>query len=276
MIKPLSCVAVCLLFVAVGIAQEPDLTGIKCIVNGKKSAKATASAEYLEGKVFMCCNNCVAAFKEDQKLKDKAKFATKANHQLVLTGQYVQKGCPFSGNAVDGTHVAKVGGADVAMCCEHCLAKVNGKKELADKAELVFSTAASKKGFEPKLNPINVADVKCMMMPKRGVKLEKASEYKEGKVFFCCGRCVGRFDANPNEFATQANHQLVRTGQYVQTACPISGGDVDDEQASVVGGVNVKFCCSRCKGKVDKATDEQAKAELVFSEKRFDKAFSKK
>ena len=54
-----------------------------------------------------------------------------------------------------------------------------------------------------------------------------------------------------------------------------SGGDVDDEQSSVVGGVTVKFCCENCKAKVDSAATDEAKIELVFGAKGFPKAFAK-
>lgn len=52
----------------------------KCPVSGKKAIEAQA-VDYKGGKVYFCCPGCPPAFK-----KDTAKFAAKANHQLVGTG----------------------------------------------------------------------------------------------------------------------------------------------------------------------------------------------
>lgn len=255
------------------VPQETDLAGIKCILNGKKSATADAVVEYKKAKVYFCCDHCADSFKEDMKLKDKAKFTVKANHQLALTGQFVQKGCPISGRAVDETKTVTVGGAKVGLCCGGCVKKIEGLKTLEEKAKLVFTEEAFKKGYELKQPEIDLTDVKCLMMPKKGVSADHVVEYKDGKVFFCCGGCVKKFDKEDKTMAAKANHQLVATGQYKQTGCPISGGGVDEDQTSEVGGVSVSFCCDKCKGKVDKAEGD-AKIDLVFG-KRFDKAFSK-
>jgi YHS domain-containing protein len=262
------------------VADE-DLTGIKCVVNGKKAAKAGSSVEYMGGKVYFCCGNCVKAFEADVKLKDKAKFATKANHQLVLTGQFVQKGCPISGGAVDEDQTVEVGGAKVGFCCEKCVKKVNDAEGLDAKAELVFANAAFKKGFEKKKEEsdkpeIDLSGVKCMLMPAKNVSAKQAVDYNGGKVYFCCKRCVAKFSKDPEKYAALANHQMVATGQYVQTSCPFSGGKLNDSESTEVGGVTVKFCCGNCKGKVEAAESVSDKAELVFSKKAFEKGFAAK
>jgi hypothetical protein len=260
--------------VASSVSNAQDLTGVKCILNGKKSAKASAFVDYQGGKVYFCCGNCVKAFKADMQLKDKAKHTAKANHQLVVTGQFTQKGCPISGGAVNASKVAEIGGAKVAFCCGNCLGKVNSAQGLEAKADLVFSKAAFAKGFEKKKAEVNLASINCMLMKKRKVVETKSVDYKDGKVYFCCGRCVKKYSGSPAKFETLANHQLVASGQYHQIGCPISGGDVDDDQTVVVGGVTVKLCCEKCKAKVEGAASEEAKIELVFGKKRFDKAFS--
>ncbi|MDG1873310.1 MAG: hypothetical protein P8J27_05335 [Mariniblastus sp.] len=260
---------------ALTLAPQPeDLTGIKCVINGKKAASTESSVDYKKGKVYFCCDHCVESFKEDVKLKEEAKFAVKANHQLVLTGQYTQTGCPFSGGSIDEKITTSVGAAKVGFCCKGCLKKVDDLKSAKEKANLVFADAAFKKGFQLKKSDVELTDVKCMMMPRKNVVAKHAVEYKSGKVFFCCGGCVKRYSKDKKKYAAQANQQLVVTGQYKQVGCPISGGDVDDDQASKVGGVTVKFCCDKCKGKVDSTADKAKKAELVFG-KRFDKAFEK-
>lgn len=257
-------------------AQDVNLEGVKCIINGNKAASVDAVVDYKGGKVYFCCQGCVKKFKADVELKEEAKFATKANHQLVVTGQFTQKGCPMSGGPVNEEFMTEVGGAKVGFCCGNCQKKVVEAEGLAAKADLVFSEVAFKKAFEKKSAEINLENVKCMMMPKKAVSADTAVDYKGGKVHFCCKGCAKKFAAKTEEYAVGANQHLVTTGQFEQTACPISGGSVDDAQVSVVGGRKIKFCCEKCKAKVDEAADEQAKAALVFDDKRFAKAFAKK
>lgn len=115
--------------------------GAKCPVSGKK-ANPEACAMYKGAKVCFCCENCLAAFK-----KNTAKFAPKANMQLVATGQAVQEKCPFSGGKIkDGTEVT-VDGVTVKFCCNNCQKKANNAK---DKIALIFGDKAFNKGFKVK------------------------------------------------------------------------------------------------------------------------------
>lgn len=122
---------------------------------------------------------------------------------------------------------------------------------------------------------VKLEGVKCVVAD-RPATAEQSAEFKGGKVYFCCGNCAGKFAADASKFAVKANHQLVATKQFEQKACPFSGGDLNAETAVKVGGVSVAFCCNNCKGKVESAEDDAAKAESVFSDKAFEKGFAKK
>ena len=261
-------VACCGLLLAVG---DDDLTGIKCVVQGDKNASKEFSADYHDGEVYFCCNGCKKKFEADA-----SAYEVKANHQLVLTGQYVQKACPFSGNEVNAELTTEVGGTKVGFCCEGCLTKVADAEDVAAKATLVFSDKAFAKGFAKSQSEFDLTDVKCLMMPKRDVSAEHSVDYRDGKIFFCCKNCPKNFAKDPAKYAVKANQHLVLTGQYVQKACPVSGEAVDDEQMSEVNGTEVKFCCENCKAKVDGAADDAARAELVFGDKAFEQGFAKK
>jgi hypothetical protein len=104
---------------------------------------------------------------------------------------------------------------------------------------------------------------------------DKTAEYKNGKVYFCCENCPKAFAKDSAKFAVKANQQLVATGQTNQLKCPLSGGKINPDATSEVGGVKVSFCCNDCKGKVDGAKGD-AQAELVFSDTAFEKAFEVK
>ena len=104
---------------------------------------------------------------------------------------------------------------------------------------------------------------------------DKTAEYKNGKVYFCCGNCPGAFAKDTAKYATKANQQLVATGQATQVKCPLSGTKLNPDTTVTVGDVKVQFCCNNCKGKVSEAKGD-AQAELVFSDKAFEKGFEVK
>ncbi|MGV3486739.1 MAG: hypothetical protein ACO1RT_20155 [Planctomycetaceae bacterium] len=122
-------------------AGEPKLEGVKCVV-APRAAKADKSLAYKDGKVFFCCDNCPKKFAAAPE-----KFATKANMQLVATGQYEQKACPITGNKLNPETKTKVGEAEVAFCCVNCKGKVEAA-EGDKKLDMVFSDKAFEKaGF---------------------------------------------------------------------------------------------------------------------------------
>jgi YHS domain-containing protein len=121
-------------------ADEVKLDGVKCVVAGGKDAKAANAVEYKGGKVYFCCMNCPKAFSADT-----GKFAAKANHQLVATGQAKQVKCPFTGEDIDTAQSIKVGGATVCFCCSDCKAKAEGQK---DQVEAIFNDKNFDKAFK--------------------------------------------------------------------------------------------------------------------------------
>ena len=122
---------------------------------------------------------------------------------------------------------------------------------------------------------VDLKDVKCVVASAKNAAEGKSADYKEGKVYFCCDGCAGKFNTNKKKFAASANHQLVATKQYEQKACPFSGGSVDETKFTMVAGAKVGFCCDGCKGKVESAKDDAAKVKLVFGNKTFSKGFKK-
>jgi len=121
--------------------KEVKLDGIKCPVSGK--AATQNAVDYKGGKVYFCCENCPKNFSAST-----AKFATKANAQLVATGQAKQAHCPLTGGKLNPDTAITVAGAKVCFCCEKCQGKVKDAKD-AEAAELVFSDKAFEKaGFK--------------------------------------------------------------------------------------------------------------------------------
>jgi uncharacterized pyridoxamine 5'-phosphate oxidase family protein len=122
---------------SLAVADSPSLEGIKCLLQASKPASASKSAEYKEGKVYFCCDNCLKAFNAE-------KHGAKANHQLVATKQYKQEACPLSGGKLDDSTAIEVGGAKVAFCCNNCKGKVADMKG-DEQVAAVFGEEAFKK-----------------------------------------------------------------------------------------------------------------------------------
>lgn len=251
--------------------KKEKLAGIKCVVSGK-AVQQDKLVKYKDGEVYLCCNECVAEF-----VADTAKYKTKANHQLVASGQYVQKACPISGEPVAEGVTAKVAAIKIGLCCKDCIKKLGNVETPA--VELVFGNdvftkAFIKKGAKKKKNPL--AGIKCPMMPGKNVKATSSVDYKGSKVYFCCDSCAAEFENAPEKYSSKANQQLVQTGQYVQRACPFSGETYFPEHSVKVGGAQVYFCCESCKETVKNVKDDNARTDLIFGDKRFEKGFKKK
>jgi len=76
----------------------------------------------------------------------------------------------------------------------------------------------------------------------------------EGPVYFCCERCIKKYENSPEKYtekvATQ-REQLKKMAR-VQVNCPLSGEPIDEKVFSEPDGKKVYFCCGGCKGKYDK------------------------
>jgi YHS domain-containing protein len=252
-------------------AGEDDLTGIKCIVRGEAQAKKEFSAKHLGGNVYFCCPRCKTAFESNP-----GKYAAKANHQLVVTGQYVQNRCPFSGQPFDENLTAKVGGVEIGFCNENCLRKIESASDLNAKSVLVFSESAFKRAFA-KNEQIELANVRCIIESRPAVA-ENWVGYLEGKAFFCCGKCKAAFEKKKHDERTirSANEQLWLTGQYVQRACPITGREDIADHYFEIAGRRIGLCCDECVQRLESIDNDDERSKLIFGESVFKKAFTKK
>jgi YHS domain-containing protein len=145
MSKKMIIASLALLVVSVGLIAAEKKAEFKasCPVSGKAASESTC-VEYKGAKVYLCCPGCVEPFK-----KDTAKFAAKANHQLVATSQAKEVKCPFTGGKLNPETAVEVGGVKVCFCCNNCKGKVT-KASPEEQVQLVFNDEAFAKGFEMK------------------------------------------------------------------------------------------------------------------------------
>ena len=154
-----------------------------CPVSGGPAKEDNAVA-FAGKQVYFCCKNCPKAFEADTD-----KYANKAHHQLVQTGQAVQVGCPLSGRKVNPDTAVDVAGISVAFCCENC----QGKAEASDDVlALVFGNFT--KGFTVQtLCPVS----------NKPINAEQSVEHDGQKVYFCCGGCPKSFEKDPEKFLSK-------------------------------------------------------------------------
>lgn len=249
-------------------ASAQDLAGVKCIVTGDRGANDKHASKHLDGDVYFCCQRCKSTYDADPK-----KFATKANHQLVVSGQYVQTRCPSGKKITDNQRKMSVMGVNVIFCDENQMMKVSDASG-QQKAEMMFGGDAFAQTFS-KLNTVDVSAAKCILMPKRSASEKFSVDHKDAKLFFCCKGCVDKFGQKKDdaEIAARANHQLFATGQYKQKSCPMGGGGVKDDHYTEVGGVKVKYSCPKCKGKIEQMDSDDQLIVKLFSDENFDKTF---
>ncbi|MEM1062430.1 MAG: hypothetical protein AAF532_01315 [Planctomycetota bacterium] len=113
--------------------------------------------------------------------------------------------------------------------------------------------------------------LKCFMMSRRDVTDRYTVDYKEGELFFCCRACISRMKRSPTRYEAQANHQLVRTGQYEQNDCPLTGEDLTSDSPGLeIGGVTVRFSAESHKAEVE-ALSEKEQIARVFGTEGFEK-----
>lgn len=112
-------------------------------------------------------------------------------------------------------------------------------------------------------------DLKCFIMPKRGVKGKKEFEYKGATLYLCCSSCVKRMDKTPEKYEAKANHQLVQTGQFLQGACPVSGEAVTSSSPMLeIDRAKVLFSRADHKDKIA-ALELEEQIETVFGPEGF-------
>ena len=125
---------------------EPNLTGIKCVVSGK-AASEDNWCKFKKGKIFFDCNESRRKF-----INEKASFIIKANHQLAVTGQYVQVKCPIKTIVIDAEkqHKQSVAGIEILFCCDRCQKQLVEKANVQEQIRFIFDNRKFNAIFQPR------------------------------------------------------------------------------------------------------------------------------
>ncbi len=75
----------------------------------------------------------------------------------------------------------------------------------------------------------------------------------EGPVYFCCARCIKKYEKDPQKYTEKVATQRAQLQKRsrVQVNCPLSGEPIDRKVFTEQDGKKVYFCCDDCKGKYE-------------------------
>ena len=144
------CAALCTI-----AAEGQDLTGIKCIVDGTRTCQPEWSQKYLDGDLYFCSGDAAKSFRQQMEASPSSQQALKirAHHQLLLTGQYVQRVCPVTFRPVHSGVSARIGGLEIAFADQASRDQVLEEPRLADKARRILNPKVFAVAFAPVSGP---------------------------------------------------------------------------------------------------------------------------
>jgi YHS domain-containing protein len=85
----------------------------------------------------------------------------------------------------------------------------------------------------------------CPIM-KNPIDEEAYVESQGQKVYFCCPGCDKKFLKDPEKYFSEMKTRG-EVSENIQTVCPVSGEDLDENKVSLtLPGRKVFFCCKKC------------------------------
>ena len=89
------------------------------------------------------------------------------------------------------------------------------------------------------------------------VSSEAVIDYRGGLLYFCSPECIEKFRADRDQYEARANAQLVSTGQFEQTQCPLTGEEFTARHKMRVCGVSVCFSSAECLKQLKRASADE-------------------
>lgn len=144
--------------------------------------------------------------------------------------------CPVMGDPVNFAISTETDAGPVYFCCKDCIKKYEAKPE-----KYAQGTKAQRMALEgrPKVQ------VTCPVSHE-AVDPSVSAEHDGKKVYFCCKKCVGKYEQDPQKYAAA----LANSYTY-QTKCPVTQEPIDPTSfATLASGGKIYFCCDKCAGKL--------------------------
>lgn len=216
-----------------------------CPVSGKP-IDANTSTDYEGQKVYFCCKDCLAKFKQSP-----TEYLPALYKQIYP--QQVQITCPVMGEDIDPKIFTDYKGQRIYFCCKACPPK--------------FKTNPNK--YLPKLASCSIEQVHC---PVSGDAINPAVwiNHKGKKVYFCCKNCIGKFKAETVKYeaALRPTAGLLAYGKSADddpVMCPLCLSESIHKRSETkavqeYNGLNYVFCSNSCAEKFKAEPAKRAKA----------------
>lgn len=77
---------------------------------------------------------------------------------------------------------------------------------------------------------------------------------EEGPVYFCCARCIAKYEADKSKYSDQvkAQREMLAKMEKIQVKCPVGGEPIDPKVSKKIGEQTVTFCCEKCAAAYEK------------------------
>lgn len=140
--------------------------------------------------------------------------------------------CPVSDEPANLAVSVETDEGPVFFCCPNCIGKYQ-----ADPSKYAEKVAAQRHALEghPRIQ-VTCPVTREPVDPK--VFVETAGK----KVYFCCKGCIGKYQADPGQYASA----LANSYTY-QTKCPVMGEEIDPKSFAAAGNkMKIYFCCKGC------------------------------
>lgn len=175
-----------------------------CPITGEEIDKKFF-ADTAAGRVYVCCKGCIKKYTANTE-----KYAAKVFAQQDALGvERVQVTCPLSGEPVDGKTSLKHKGMTIKLCCEKCVA---GFKKDPEK-------------HMPGYYASFTTQTECPVMGEEIDPKSFATVADDQKVYFCCKRCVKKFESDRAKYAKRLSVFYMCTMRMCKDAGSLTGGD---------------------------------------------------
>lgn len=96
--------------------------------------------------------------------------------------------------------------------------------------------------------------------PVMGGTIDKSIyvDYDGKRIYLCCPACIDAMTKDPAKYVKQLESEGVKLDK-IQTACPISGEEIDKKMFADYNGKRVYFCCAACVQSFNKEPDKYIK-----------------
>lgn len=203
------------------------------------------SGKFLKAALVVVCAAIAIPALTSEKVDDgKAMERIKAEVK-AMSERGEQTKCPISGAPVKEGAGYVYMGHFIATCCDNC-------PKAVEKDPLTALMKVRANGEEPALAEGYTRQDKCPMSGKPA-SMEFSKVKDNALLAFCCPNCPAGYEKDPEGVLGKVEEKKMAPVILTlkQTACPVSGHDVNESTFVVAEGKKILLCCDGCKASVE-------------------------